>query len=554
MAGPYDYSINIPQPPAQNFLQSLLGIQQLKQMQQQGELAQQQAAIQQQNAAFQQEMQPLERQRVEAGIAAQRASAAHSGAATNLLGVQTTAAKLGLADKQLISSTLQNYFNDETKTVKDLAPILPLLDATAVENLGKAEQIRVNNEVSARLNEGKEITASDIRGWSNRQTLLRGPEQQQFQQSFLAMTPQFQSAAKSGMINAVNAAFAGNMEVARSSAAEVQQALLNSKDTSPAAKAVSDSFGKIVDLIDQNPNIPKEILALNVVNAAGLVGDPKLAEDALKVVKEFGDQTKPGGAGKGKEVDMDMEDLKRQEKKLQIQELQQKLDQVKPEKPLPSSLLRANAEINKSVDSANEMADKLEQASEAIRGLPSRGFLSEKYLQLNQIFRGRENPEITIRNNAAQLAGLGMLGAEKTAMGGAIRSNVQFQYATSKLPDAYQSPQALADKLAAQAQVQRKISKLMAIDAEWNSAFRGSQKAKTDEDILGYNVPAGTSRTQFKEMVAKELFPSQANQSRSTAPTSNLGRPVSTGTLPIAPAGGVFTIDGVEMKVVPRNK
>ena len=547
MAGPYDYSINIPQPPAQNFLQSLTGIMQLRQMQDQSAIQQQQAAIQQQNAAFQQQMQPLEMARVKAATDA--ANAAASGQ-----GIQNKLNQLTLDQRKLVSSTLQNYLNDDTKTVKDIIPALPYLDTTAVENIGKAEQIRVNREVDTALKEGREITANDIRGWSNRQTLLKGPEQQQFQQSFLAMTPQFQSAAKSGMISAVNAAFAGNMGEARKAAAEVQQALINSKDSSPAAKAVSNSFGKIVDLIDQDPNLPKEILALNVVNAAGLVGDENLSKQALNIVKEFGDQTKPGGAGKGKEVDMDMEDLKRQEKKLQIQELQQKLDQVKPEKPLPSSLLRANAEINKSVDSANEMADKLEQASEAIRGLPSRGFLSEKYLQLNQIFRGRENPEITIRNNAAQLAGLGMLGAEKTAMGGAIRSNVQFQYATSKLPDAYQSPQALADKLAAQAQVQRKISKLMAIDAEWNSAFRGSQKAKTDEDILGYNVPAGTSRTQFKEMVAKELFPSQANQSRSTAPTSNLGRPVSTGTLPIAPAGGVFTIDGVEMKVVPRNK
>ena len=300
MAGPYDYTVNIPQPPAQNFLQSLLGIQQLKGLQQQSQLAEQQAAIQQQNAAFQQQMQPLERQRLEAAIAAQRANTAQSGAATNLLGVQTTAAKLGLADKQLISSTLQNYFNDETKTVKDLAPILPLLDATAVENLGKAEQIRVNNEVSARLNEGKEITANDIRGWSNRQTLLKGPEQQQFQQSFLAMTPKFQSAAKTGMISAVNAAFAGNRGEARKAAAEVQQALINSKDSSPAAKAVSNSFGKIVDLIDQDPNLPKEVLALNVVNAAGLIGEPKLAEETLKVYKEFGDLIRPSGTGAGK--------------------------------------------------------------------------------------------------------------------------------------------------------------------------------------------------------------------------------------------------------------
>ena len=76
MAGPYDYTINIPQPPAQNFLQSLTGIMQLRQMQEQSALQQQQAAIAQQNAAFQQQMQPLEMERAQAGIAATKAGTA----------------------------------------------------------------------------------------------------------------------------------------------------------------------------------------------------------------------------------------------------------------------------------------------------------------------------------------------------------------------------------------------------------------------------------------------------------------------------------------------
>jgi len=368
MAGPYDYSINIPQPPAQNFLQSLMGIRQLQQMEQQSAIQQQQAGIQAQQAQFAQELQPLEKQKLEAAIAAQRASTAQSGAATNLLGVQTTGAKLALADKQLISSTLQGYANDKTKTVEDLIPILPLLDTTAVENIGKAEQIRVNREVDTALKEGKEITANDIRGWSNRQTLLKGPEQQQFQQSFLAMTPQFQSAAKSGMINAVNAAFAGNMGEARKAAAEVQQALINSKDSSPAAKAVSNSFGKIVDLIDQDPNLPKEALALNVVNAAGLVGDPRLAEDTLKIVKEFSDQTKPGGANKGKEVDEEerAQKLKKGEldiekEKLQIKEIQQKLDQTRDEK------MKIFASTNKFAKELSDASITNRQSADAAR-------------------------------------------------------------------------------------------------------------------------------------------------------------------------------------------
>lgn len=86
MPGPYDYTVNIPQPPAQNFLQSLTGIMQLRQMQQQSEIAAQQQA-------FAVQQQPLQTQQLEAQIAASQASAAHSGAATNLLGVQTEETK-----------------------------------------------------------------------------------------------------------------------------------------------------------------------------------------------------------------------------------------------------------------------------------------------------------------------------------------------------------------------------------------------------------------------------------------------------------------------------
>ena len=61
MPGPYDYTVNIPQPPAQNFLQSLMGIQQLQGLQQQQD-------IQQQQAQFQAQMQPLQIQTEQARL------------------------------------------------------------------------------------------------------------------------------------------------------------------------------------------------------------------------------------------------------------------------------------------------------------------------------------------------------------------------------------------------------------------------------------------------------------------------------------------------------
>ena len=85
---PYNYSIDLPAPPADNFLQNIMGIAQLQQMGQQQK-------IQAQQAAFQKEMQPLEMARIKAATDASNAS-------TRLLGVQTTGAKAALADKQLI--------------------------------------------------------------------------------------------------------------------------------------------------------------------------------------------------------------------------------------------------------------------------------------------------------------------------------------------------------------------------------------------------------------------------------------------------------------------
>lgn len=515
MAGPYDYSINIPQPPAQNFLQSLTGIMQLRQMQEQSALQQQQAAIAQQNAAFEQQMQPLRLKQLQEQI---NASQAQQG----LLGTQANIAKLNLEERRLVSSTLQNYLNDDTKTVKDIIPALPYLDATAVENIGKAEQIRVNREVDAALKEGKEITASDIRGWSNRQTLLKGPEQQQFQQSFLAMTPQFQSAAKSGMINAVNAAFAGNMEAARNSAAEVQQALINSKDTSPAAKAVSDSFGKIVNLIDQNPNIPKEILALNAVNAAGLVGDPRLAEDTLKIVKEFGDIAK---------------------------------DQAKPEKPLPSSLIKINQSLEDKAKAFEASSLELKNAADAFNqfsgGKPKSGKINEMIVKAKGLLFSQ--PEIPIRNELQRVLNLGGLGAEAQAQGGAVRSNAMVNLATKYIPDVWKNPEAAMEKAQVTAEVKDRMARVFRAEAEWNAQFRGKQNAPDDADVAGISVQKGQSKSNFIAALTASLFPEDEvtntpalnaligakspPKAAPSAPTSNLGRPVSTGTLPVAPAG-----------------
>jgi hypothetical protein len=498
---PYNYSIDLPAPPADNFLQNIMGIAQLQQMGQQQKIASQQAA-------FQKEMQPLEMDKVREQIKAAQASAAQSGASTNLLGVQTDVAKLGLADKRLISSTLQSYANDKTKTVEDLIPILPLLDTTAVENIGKAEQIRVNREVDTALKEGKKITANDIRGWSNRQTLLKGPEQQQFQQSFLAMTPQFKEAAKSGMISAVNAAFAGNMEVARNSAAEVQQALLNSNDTSPAAKAVSDSFGTIVDLIDQNPNIPKEILALNVVNAAGLVGDPRLAEDALKVVKEFGDQTATGKTTKEKQIDEQKAELEREKLRLGNQKLQQEIDTAR------DADVKKFASENKEGYKLNEQARfQLSQAQKAKDILQTVDSLqSQLPKNIGQSFVQYLRDKVPAYSNdisflRTQYEALVAPEAKKNLPPGSA-SDADMREARKGITSRNATPEQFRKAVELIARETENQAKYTEARLAWMSKNRGSVgSAVRDLNIFGSNVPKGASLNAWWSKVGKNLDP-----------------------------------------------
>jgi hypothetical protein len=113
MAGPYDYTVNIPQPPAQNFLQSLMGIRQLQQMEDQSAIQQQQAAIQQQQAAFAQQMQPLQMQ-------AEQERIKQIQAATGASNQSAAESKYRLDRQKELSSTLEWVSKPENFTVDNL--------------------------------------------------------------------------------------------------------------------------------------------------------------------------------------------------------------------------------------------------------------------------------------------------------------------------------------------------------------------------------------------------------------------------------------------------
>ena len=116
---PYNYSIDLPKPPASTFLQDLMGIQQMKGLQQQREIQAQQAEVQAQQAQFAQELQPLERQKLEAGIAAQRANTAQSIASRDVTLEGLRQSKQTFAEQEEIKKQEKLLNEDVMAVVKD---------------------------------------------------------------------------------------------------------------------------------------------------------------------------------------------------------------------------------------------------------------------------------------------------------------------------------------------------------------------------------------------------------------------------------------------------
>ena len=471
MAGPYDYSINIPQPPAQNFLQSLLGIQQLKGLQQQGELAQQQAAIQQQQAAFQQQMQPLEMDKAKAAIAAARAAASGQG-------IQNQINQLTLDQRKQVSSAI-NAFNENPDTgIVELAKVAPYMDDNTRAGIAKTVPFYIGQQINKALASDQEITPEQYQKWSNALTLLPTAEQQQARNAILSMPQNLQTFTKSGVIGITNAALNGDREAAMFASDEAAKALYNSNH--PAARVTAGLFDKLTNqLKDESVDLRK--VPVSALNVSTLIQDKAFQGALIDTLKES-----------------------------------EAIQKATTEKPLPASITKDILAIQKKVTAAEDQAEKLTQAAEAMKGMPSRNAVSEIWMGIKQKYGGVESPEMAIRNNAAQLSGLGMLGQESAAMGGAIRSNVQFKYATGKLPDAFQAPQELAKRLEAQAEVQRRLAKLMQVDAEWNATFRANPKASKPAQIMGRDVEPGTTLFKFKEELTKELFP--PNEKRTDEP------------------------------------
>jgi hypothetical protein len=475
-----------------------MGIQQLKQMQEQ-------SAIQQQQAAFAKEMQPLEMARIKAAIEASRASAAQSVAGTAAQKVQTEGLQLTLDQRKQVSSAIEAFNKDPETGIVELAKVAPYMDDNVRAGIAKSVPFYIGQQVDRALASDQEITSEQYQKWSNALTLLPTAEQQQARNAILLMPQNLQAFTKSGVIGITNAALNGDREAAMFASDEAAKALYNSNH--PAARVTAGLFDKLTNqLKDEKVNL--KTVPVSALNVATLIQD-KGFQGAL----------------------------------IDTLEKSEAIQKATTEKPLPASITKDNLAIQKKVTAAEDQAEKLTQAAEAMKGMPSRNAAAEWWINTAPKLGFGEDPEIAIRNNAAQLSGLGMLGQESAAMGGAIRSNVQFQYATGKLPSAWTSPQELVKRLEAQAEVQAKLAKLMQVDAEWNTTFRANPKASKPAQIMGRDVEPGTSIFKFKEELAKELFPPDEKRSKPMQPSKPAPSPRRGSSQPVANKPRLISIE-----------
>lgn len=462
MAGPYDYTVNIPQPPAQNFLQSLSGIMQIRNMQDQAAIAQQQADIQKQQAGFAQELQPLEKQRLEATIAAQRAG-------TSATQTSQQAAAYQLQQRKDLDAELLGMSSDPSKfTAENLQKLAVRFHSVDPTLLTRSGEMRKN------LPDQAKIFGDNI--------------------------------AKNLVLTSVT----GDSEAAIK---QLDKQLEAAKNT----PGLQDFVPKIEQLRDNFIKYPDQTVGLAAVGQTLFAPDQGKA--ITDVLSEQAKTAKTKAEATGEKT------------KSELQEAQ-------------ARLARADAELKELKATGKLDAEEIIKQETARR----ENFISQPFV--------RDYP---VRRDAYNI----ITTADETPIGDSSKV-----VAFIKLQDP-RSVVSVTEK--GQITSTTPIASAQSLIAKFNND--GLLDAKTRRDINSQSKKIFDSTKfdfdQFKKretVIAKRYglnpenivsaFDVEERQPTgpATGPAGAPGLPISTGNIPVAPSGGVFTIDGFEMKITPRGK
>jgi hypothetical protein len=464
MAGPYDYTINIPQPPAQNFLQSLLGIQQLKGLQQQSQLAEQQAAIQQQNAAFQQQMQPLEMEKARAGIAAAKAGTAAS---------QTSqqAAAYQLQQRKDLDAELLGLSSDPSKfTAENLQKLAVRFHSVDPTLLTRAGEMRKNMPDQAK------IFGDNI--------------------------------AKNLVITSVT----GDSEAAIK---QLDKQLEAAKNT----PGLQDFVPKIEQLKDNFIKYPDQTIAL------AAVGQTLFAPDQGKAITDV---------------------LSEQAKTAKTKAEAKKEDAAREGLLLDNRIKQYEADTGMSIKDIAKNKEERFKAEAAERAHIESNPFVRKYVDSRTAFEMMKEAAPNASGDEVLLTQFVKMGDPGSVVSvtekGGVRNVTLSDYVAS-LQSKLASDGSLGDAKRKELKDQA-FKMLQAPQKQYKEYQNNLEPVYRERGLNPKNIFVLPSSEQMLE----------AAKQQAAGPAGAPQLPISTGNIPVAPAGGVFTIDGFEMKITPRGK
>jgi hypothetical protein len=457
MPGQYDYSINIPQPPAQNFLQSLTGIMQLKGLQQQGEIAQQQAQ-------FAQQMQPLQ-------IEAERAR-------INQIGQATAASAEALKGARLQNEQLQRQSDFQKELVN--------FTSKPVEQWSESE-VRSIAARGAAIN--PKATEGVINFWASQPK----PEK----------TLVDDAAMKAGIAIAQN-----RPDVAKSI---VDQAKLDAEKLGFTTALKFLDFGG--SQLDQDP-------ALAYATILGHFGTDKTKLDQLVTASELKGKleetqakTKKAEAEaittkQEKQVDEQKAELEREKLKLGNQKLQQEIDAARDAEV--NKFASENKEGYKLKAQADSQVLQAQKAKDILQTIDS--LQSQLPKNIGQSFVQYLRDKVPAYSNdisflRTQYEALVAPEAKKNLPPGSA-SDADMREARKGITSRNATPEQFRKAVELIARETENQAKYTEAKLAWMSKNRGSVgSAVRDLNIFGSNVPKGASLSAWWSKVGKNLDP-----------------------------------------------
>jgi hypothetical protein len=279
---PYNYTIDLPKPPADTFLQDIMGIQQLKGLKQQREIAAQQAQ-------FQKEMQPLEMQKAQAAIAAQQsalAGAEQSRRQNEILFNQGQENRVREMEQQAIAQARQNELFGRLTSLPADAPM--------------GDVVKIANELA----------------------LYKPEVSKQVMANFDAYPQQIQKAAETTLITATTQLQSDDIEGARKTYSDFAEAVKNSAGKNPQLQSLVNSAQTQAKLLGAETPVATNIAKLSSLQLLAAI-NPKALDSIVALEK-----TQAEGAistTRQKQVDEEKRTLELEKMRLQNRELEQKL-------------------------------------------------------------------------------------------------------------------------------------------------------------------------------------------------------------------------------------